>query len=78
MFVINIVSIKYHNKFYDYEDNEKHIQKPAKISRRKCRSYLNHSRCFENLIFDLLAVFFKPMGTIIFRMMGIYFKRNQN
>ena len=31
MFVFKILSIRHHNKSYDYEDNDKYRQKPTKI-----------------------------------------------
>ena len=81
MFVINILSIKHHNKSYDYEDNDKQAKtnkNSAKFRRRKCRSHFKHYLCSENFISDQLAGFSLPMGTIIFGVMGKYFKKNQN
>ena len=59
-------SLTRRNKSYDYENNEKHRQKPKKSSRclrRECRSHLNQNLASENFIYDLSDIFFKPMGT---------------
>ena len=67
MFVNHRICQKEHtNKSYDYENNNKYMQKPKiqKTARRKCRSHLNHKRFSENFIFDPLDVCFKPMRTI--------------
>ena len=62
MLVNHNSSIIYNNKSYDYENNNKYVQKP-----KNSWSHLNHRLFPENLIYDLLNVLAKPMGTIVFR-----------
>ena len=58
MFVNHRSITGHHNKSYDYENNNKYMQKP-KIqyrSPRKCQSHLNQTRFSELFIYDSLDV----------------------
>ena len=63
MFVINMLSIRHHNKSYGYENNDKAGKNQKKFSRnakRKCGSHLNHNIVTEKFTYDPLDVFSKP------------------
>ena len=66
MFVSHKSSTGQRYKSYDYENNNKYVQKPKiqQKSARKCRSHLNHRHLSENFIYDPLEIFAKPIGTI--------------
>ena len=73
MFVILISSKEHHNKSYDYENNNKYMQKPKiqkKSARGKCQSHLNHKRFSENFIYDTLNVFWSQWELTIFVIFG--------
>ena len=58
---------KHHNESYNYENNNKYMQKSKiqlKSARRKCRSHLDHKSFSENLVYDALVIFYETMGSI--------------
>ena len=67
LFFVNQLSIRHHNKSYNYEHNTKYRQNSEpyqKTVRRKCQSHLIHKLFYVKFIQDSINVFFKPMGTI--------------
>ena len=71
MFVFLMSSIRHQNKSYDYDNNKRSRQKPKNQwkSTRKSQSHLNYKLLREQLIYDPLKLFSKPMGTIDIRLM---------
>ena len=50
-----MLSIRYHKKFYDYENNRQTQAKTKKRSRnlrRKCRGLLSHNPVSEYFVYD--------------------------
>ena len=63
MFVMHRLSIRHHNKSYDYENNNKTGKNQNSVENcEKCRSQLNRYIFCESFICDPLDVISKPMG----------------
>ena len=80
MFVSHRTPAGQNNKSYDYENNNKYMQKrkiQQKSARRKCRSHLNHKHFSDNFICDPLHAFYNPIGAINIKIMRQDFKMNQ-